>query len=773
MLAPVTTPLARVVTGVALAGVVAILGTAWVTRRWGIGGPVVALGWLDGRPLVVTLVAFTCAAELVAVRLRHQDAVEELTLLDPMVLLNVLLLAPLTAIGVSLTGIAAAYLLRRRALIKSVFNIGTYAAAGSVLVLFLRGVAGSGGQFDLQLVAGTATGACGFVVVNVTCMSVLLAGLGAGTVPGLIRQDLRLTTFTLAATTAMSATVVTIAVHTPIFLPFTALPAVAITYAYRATATESEERARSAHVLAFSRVLAGGPTREVAVAAFLRLVRDGFFAAHALAVFDSGEVATLHGCDGVEPATGSAVGASGDVLTETVADDVHQGLPARCADGALMLDDGLPPGWSRAMLAPLEADGTRLGAVAVGWASGDDRQRSQDLTMFASLASSLATALSRAQHLARLVEETSKLRAVVDQSSDGILVLDGTGRVMVWNPALQAMSGSGQDRALGRPLGELLDSRDQDGNQVDAFAEGCRLLSAQHPHVTVDVQIVRPDGDRRSVRCAHAGTFDADGLLVRDVVNVHDLTRERQADRLKTDFIATVSHELRTPVTPIKGYAELLRARWDSIPPEKRVKALDVIADRAGHLARLVEDLLLASSISSDSEPAQSVVMGTVDLNALISRAAEDFTGAADARLRLCPAQEPVEVDCDSTRAVQILGNLLSNALKYSPEGATIEVYVERRGDHGVVAVHDHGRGIPADQLERVFEKFHRVEDPMVMQTGGSGLGLYIARHLARAMAGDLEVASTFGQGSQFTLRLPLTAAQEVKCPGCRADAPG
>jgi anti-sigma regulatory factor (Ser/Thr protein kinase) len=159
--------------------------------------------------------------------------------------------------------------------------------------------------------------------------------------------------------------------------------------------------------------------------------------------------------------------------------------------------------------------------------------------------------------------------------------------------------------------------------------------------------------------------------------------------------------------------------------------------------------------------------MGTVDLNALINRAAEDFTGAADARLRLCPAQEPVKVGCDSTRAVQILGNLLSNALKYSPEDATIEVYVERRGDHGVVAVHDQGRGIPADQLERVFEKFHRVEDPMVMQTGGSGLGLYIACHLARAMAGDLEVASSFGQGSQFTLRLPL------ECALARADREG
>lgn len=746
-------PLARVVTGVSLAGVVAVAATGGVSRWRGIDGPVVELGWLHGWWLVAALVAFTCASELVAVRLRHGDAVEELTLLDSMVLLNVLLLPPDAGVVVSLAGLAVAYAVRRRALIKSVFNLGTYAAGASVLALLLRTFVGPAGEFDVRLAIATTAGAAGFVAVNVGCMSLLLASLGAGTVRSLIKQDLRLSLFTLAATTAMSATVMTIAVHTPIFLPFTALPTVAITYAYRAAATEIEERQRSAHVLAFSRVLAGSPSGDVAIAQFLHLTQDGFFADHALAAFDGGEVVTLAGVATAGVAT-AGVATAPDVRTTGGVDDVHRGLLARCADGAAMLDDGLPVGWAQAMVAPLEADGTRIGAVLVGW-SRSDRHRAGDLTMFASLASSLGVALSRAMHLARLVEETSKLRAVVDQSSEGILVLDGLGRVAVWNPALAELSGLGDDVALGRPLGDLLDSRDQDGNVVDAFAAGSRLLSPATAQAIVELQIVRPDGEQRWVRCAHAGSFDADGLLVRDVVNVHDLTRQRQADRLKTDFIATVSHELRTPVTPIKGYADMLRKRWDTMPEEKRIKALDMIADRSAHLARLVEDLLLASRISSDSEPARSIVKGTADLNALVTRAAEDFSQAG-ARLHLGLAPQPVVVDCDSTRTVQILTNLLSNALKYSPDDASVEVTVEAREGRGMVTVRDHGRGIPSDQLERVFEKFHRVEDPMLMSTGGSGLGLYIARHLASAMDGDLTVTSTLGQGSVFTLSLRL-----------------
>ena len=737
-------PVAKVIAGVVLLGTAAG-GLVMLAPATASEGPVVALGWLDGVALIGALVLLTCVSELVAVRLRRQDASEELTLLDPMILLNVLLLPPRESLWVSLAGIALAYLIRRRTPVKAVFNLGTYATAGSLMIALVRVSGGQETDFDVRLVAALLLGAAGFVAVNVGAMSALFAAMGAGRLWDLVREDLRSAVFTLIATVALTATGVALAAHTPVLLPFVVLPAAAITYAYRTTATEAEERDRSTRVLAFSQVLASSPERDVAVTAFLRLARDGFYADEVLAVMDGDNVLSLGAADGAEPRA----------LAPT---DELRRLAGRAAGGAAVLVDGLPAGWSGALVAPLEAGGRRMGAVVIGRSGRTGRSRftPQDLSVLTPIASALAAALRNAEHLTELVEESSKLRAVVDQSSDGILVLDSSGVVQVWNPALERLSGWGEEDALGARLGDLIETQDLDGNPVDAFEEGRRSLSPAVRRVAVDLTLVRRDGERRSVRCIHAATFDAFGL-VRDVVNVHDLTRERQVEKLKSDFVATVSHELRTPVTPIKGYADLLRRKGDSMTPEKRAKALDVICDRAAHLARLVEDLLLASNVSTEKEPARSVVIESANLAQLATRATEDFAPAAG-RLRLHLPAAPVDVACDPVRTVQVLTNLVSNALKYSPDDSPVDVEVRCADGRGLVTVVDRGRGLPADQLERIFEKFHRVEDPMVMSTSGTGLGLYIARHLARAMAGDLDVTSTLGQGSTFTFHLPLAA---------------
>lgn len=742
-LASWATPVHGVVAAVGAAGVLLALGTL-VTSPGAQDGPVLSVGWLHGAWVPLLLGLLTCAAEIVAVRFRHDDEVEELTLLDPAVLLNALLLGPRQALFVSLAGLVLAYVIRRRAVLKAAFNLGTYAAGTSVLLLLLRGTAGDSGQVDLRLVAAMVLGAVGFVAVNGLSLSVLFSAMGAGRPLDLVREDLRLSALTVVGSVGLAATTVSMVAHTPVVLPFAALPSAALTYAYRATVTEAEERQRSSRVLAFSEVLASSPGRFAVVSAFLRLVREAFTADEVLAVFDDGDVLVLTDRGGGEPRA----------LEMT---DEHRALSRLAAAGAAVLDtEHLPSGWRAAMVAPLDGSGELIGAVVVGRRTRG-RWGARDLTILSPMASALAVAMSSARHLARLVEETSKLRAVVSQSSDGILVLDGKGVVHLWNPALVRLSGHEEEDALGRPLGALLDTRDAAGNPVDAFEEGHRRLSPRTPQVAVDLELVRPDGERRSVRCAHAATFD-EQRLVRDVVNVHDLTRERQVERLKSDFVATVSHELRTPVTPIKGYADLLRRRGDSMSPEKRAKALSVISDRAAHLTRLIEDLLVASRISGDQEPVRSMVIESAELPALAARAVEDF-GEAAARMQVT-ATDVVRVACDSTRVIQVLTNLLSNALKYSPEGSPVELLVGSGDGQGHVTVRDGGRGIPEGELERIFEKFHRVEDPMVMSTSGTGIGLYIARHLARGMGGELTAASVLGRGSEFVLSLPLAGAE-------------
>jgi signal transduction histidine kinase len=190
--------------------------------------------------------------------------------------------------------------------------------------------------------------------------------------------------------------------------------------------------------------------------------------------------------------------------------------------------------------------------------------------------------------------------------------------------------------------------------------------------------------------------------------------------------------------------------------PQKRAQALDHVADRAAHLSRLVEDLLLASRVGDGKEePNLRVTNGTHDVVAIVRQAVGDLSGE---RVTADLPATAVPVRCDPGRTLQVATNLVGNALKYSPDPAPVTVRLRVEADRVHLDVADQGRGIPSDQLERVFEKFHRVEDPMTMSTSGTGLGLFIARRLARAMDGDVTARSVLGEGSVFTLTLPRAA---------------
>jgi len=747
-----------VVTGIVLVGAVAAALVVWSAPRLGLTSSIFTLDWLGGPALVPALVTLTCAGELVAVRLRQSGAVEELTLFDAVVVVNALLLPPADAVLVSTAGLLLAYCLRRRAPVKSLFNLGMYAAAASLLAFAVRVVAGQpdGSAFDGRLVAAVSVGTLGFAVVNLVCMAVVLVTVNEAPLVEFLRREARLSALMVVGSVALASTAIVMALHAPALLPFAALPAAALTYAYRAAAQEADERERSSRLLTFSQLLAASPDRGVAIDAFLRLTRDVFAADEVLVIFTDGAV----------------IGVDRDAETgpqPVPSTEAHRSLLQVPVRGAVMMKRELPAGWAKAALAPLEADGTRMGAVVLA-ARRRGNLGARDLTLLMPLASALAVALRNGEHLSQIVEQSGKLKAVVEGSSDGILVLSGNGLVQLWNPAVARLSGYAEPDALGKPLTALFDAHEPDGSPADAFDKARHLMSPESPHANVELEVMQPDGEMRSIRCSHSGIFDDHGNLVRDVVIVHDLTRERQVERLKADFIATVSHELRTPVTPIKGYADMLRKRGDSMTPEKRAQCLDLIADRAAHLARLVEDLLLASKMTREVEPAQQVVIGVADLAALTRRSLEDFDSARE-RLHLAVPALPLPVACDEIRTVQVLTNLISNALKYSLVESPVEVRVEARNRTGMVSVADSGRGLPADQLEKIFDKFHRVEDPMVMTTSGTGLGLYIARNLARAMNGDITVRSRLGVGSVFTVTLPL-AVSKVQAANHAAASP-
>ena len=761
------TALHRLVLRVAALGLLAQLAVGTLV---GSGGPVVPRSDLlaDAPPLLLVggMLLLTMAGDLLSVPVRRGEQTEEMTLIEAAVVVGVLLLPARDALWVPVVAVALTSLLGRRPPVKSAFNLGNLSASTAALVLVVHLVSGPGHGLDLRTVLALVLGLFGFSTVNLVAMKAVLTVVGEGDASRVVPDGLRLVLVTATATVAMAGGGVVAASAAPALLPFSLVPAVALVFAYRATAQSAEQRQRSARLLSLSHVLAGRVDADEVLPAFLSQCRQAFGAEVAVVVLGP-HVSPEHdeGLTAVDERDGAAV-----QRTSTAED---RALVRGREREAGVLTGPLPHGWVQAVTAPLEADGEPLGTILLATRHRTRPLGAAELTLLTPLASALAVALRGAAHLRRLTEATSKLQAVVDQSSDGILVLDGEGVVQLWSPALEALTGTDEASATGQPLSSLLRVLGSDGTACDAFEAGRALLTPASTQATVELTLLREDGEQRVVRCAHAGAFDDDdGVLTRDVVIVHDVTRERQVERLKADFIATVSHELRTPVTPIKGYADLLRRRGDSMTPERRDECLTVIGDRCDHLARLVEDLLLASRISAteSSSPAQ-ITMSRDDLVTLTRRAAGDY-GTDSERVRLDLPDGTATVACDPVRVVQVLTNLVGNALKYSADGTPVDVVLTVADGTASVRVSDHGRGIPADQLERVFEKFHRVEDPLRMTTGGTGLGLYIARHLATAMGGSLACTSTLGVGSAFVFTLPLAGPEEPAACAPEAAAP-
>jgi PAS domain S-box-containing protein len=705
-------------------------------------------------PRLAVLLVLTAASEIAGLRLPHRGALEMLNLYEGMVVVNVALLPAGQAIAVSLGGLLVAQVVQRRAPVKAVFNLGMYATALAPAIGMYHLVAGDAGLLSARGMTAMAVGVAVFALVNLLLISELLAVLEKRPLWDVVQESSKLSILIFVGNSAVGLIAVVLWLREPVALPAVLLPAATLWLAYRSAERQMQERDRFQHLYEVGQAFASSLELEEVLPNVLPKVARLFGADEAHLLFAQGAgrpFGAIYGPEGfrfgpADPADLDALALLGD------GGDPVVGRPGQA-----------PAGWRELLVAPLVAQGRHLGVIVLGTLDRPEsgtgmgmRLGRQDLQLLSPLTSGLAVTLGNATQVAQIKEEKSTLEQILGLSSDGILLLDGKGRVRVWNQAMERICGVAADEAVGLPYNQVLAGLDADGRPV-RLEDLLAAASAASPRASAEVQIRTSEGLERWLRCNHSLLYEG-GDWTTDVVIVHDVTRIRQAERAKTDFVATVSHELRTPITPIKGYVEILQARGPNLSEDKRQDMLRIVAERADHLARLVEDLLLASRISS--EPGGSAVVDMrrecTDLAEAARRAAADWLRGPESRLELELPAAPLEVDADPLRLVQVLANLISNAHKYSPTEQEVRLRVWRDNGWAMAAVADRGRGIPREELDRVFEKFHRVEDPMTMTTGGTGLGLYIARELTRAMGGEIEASSAPRRGSTFTVRLPL-----------------
>ena len=434
-----------------------------------------------------------------------------------------------------------------------------------------------------------------------------------------------------------------------------------------------------------------------------------------------------------------------------------------------LADPGLPVSVGPFLAAPVRHLGRSVATVYLARQahcvefSEDDEET---LVMFASQA---AMVIANARRYREEQRARTDLETLVDTSPVGVVVFDArTGAVSFNREATRIVDGLRDAEQSPEQLLHVLTFRRSDGREVSL--EEFSLIEALSEGETVraeEIVLRVPDGRSVTVLLNATPILSEEGGIESYVVTLQDLAPLEEQERLRAEFLAMVSHELRTPLATVKGSADtLLEADLD--PAEMR-QFHQIIRDQSDNMRELIGDLLDVAHIETGTLSVKPAIANVAEM---VDEAMGRFLNEnerADLHVELAPDLPPVMAD--GRRIVQVLGNLLSNAAGYSPEGSPIKVSVKREGVHIAVSVADEGRGIPAEQLPHLFRKFSRLEG-MDRGSGiaGSGLGLAICKGIVEAHGGRIWAESDGpGLGTRFTFTLPVADGEGIG----GADTPG
>lgn len=354
------------------------------------------------------------------------------------------------------------------------------------------------------------------------------------------------------------------------------------------------------------------------------------------------------------------------------------------------------------------------------------------------------------RRMEELDSERKKLEAILGNVSSGVLVVDAENRVLLLNPAAEAVLGVGAADAVGRRLIEVF---------PDTELEGAVILAGKGEVVEKELELFYPR--RMTLRLKSLPVRTADGRVEATVSTLEDITPLKRVDRIRQDFVANVSHELRTPVATVRALTEsLLGGALESRETAERfLRDLD---RETARLSQLVEDLLALSRLEAgetvlrvEEFSLRSVVEDRLERK---SKLAAKYGVHLDSDV-----DSGITVEADKGLLATLLDNLLDNAIKYNRPGGRVVVSARREGEDLLIEVRDTGVGIPGEELPRIFERFYRVDRARSRETGGTGLGLSIVKHIAELHGGWVSVESEVGAGSAFFVRIPRVPRRGVE----------
>lgn len=343
--------------------------------------------------------------------------------------------------------------------------------------------------------------------------------------------------------------------------------------------------------------------------------------------------------------------------------------------------------------------------------------------------------------LAEVLSYKTLYAALCKLVQDAVIELDAGEQIVGWNPAAETLTGHSAQSALGKALADVIS--DSDAVVLSTVPRD----GAPHD---LRFSFAGPSGERVAAR-GYALALKQGDALEGWLITCEASRGADEIEQLKNEFVSTVSHELRTPLAAIKAYSSTLNANPE-IEPAQRAEYLQIVEQQADRLARLVDDLLLVTRVEAGHMLKRRV---RVPLDAVLDRALEQLSYDRDA-YAIERDTQGIRLSGDPDRLTDIFSHLLDNAVKYMPGGGTIRVAAQERDGCSHVTVRDRGVGMEAEHLPLIFDRFYRIDSDSESAAGGSGLGLFLVHSLVRAHGGTVDVRSEPGEGSDFTVTLPV-----------------